>query len=99
MSEVYVNIKKIGRNVLLAICDVEIIGKTLRQGKIVFCVKEEFYKGARVSVEEALCMIENCTIVNLVGKNIVGKAIEKGYVHPEAILHIENVPHAQIVKL
>jgi len=99
MSEVYVNIKKIGRNVLLAACDVEIIGKTLRQGKIMFCVKEDFYKGAQVSIEEALCMIENCTIVNLVGKNIVKKAVEKGYVHPDAILHIEGVPHAQIVKL
>ena len=99
MSEVYVNIKKIGRNVLLAICDVEILGKTLREGKIVFQVKEDFYKGARVNIEEALCMIENCTIVNLVGKNSVKKAVEKGYVHPEAILHIEGIPHAQIVKL
>jgi len=99
MSEAYVNIKKIGRNVLLAICDAEIIGKTLRQGKIVFCVKEDFYKGTRVNIEEALCMIENCTIINLVGKNVVKKAVEKGHVHPEAILHIDGVPHAQIVKL
>jgi hypothetical protein len=29
----------------------------------------------------------------------VEKAIEKGYVHPEAVLDIEGVPHAQIVKL
>jgi hypothetical protein len=44
-------------------------------------------------------MIENSTIVNMVGKNCVEKAIEKGYVHPEAVLKIEGVPHAQIVKL
>jgi hypothetical protein len=99
MSEAYVNIKKMGRNVLLAACDVEIIGRTLREGKVVFCVKEDFYKGARVSIEEALCMIENCTIINLIGKNVVKKAIERGYVHPEAILNIEGVPHAQIVRL
>ena len=92
-------LRKIGGNVLLAVCDAEILGKTLREGKIVFCIKEEFYKGAKVTVEEAVMMIANSTIVNLIGKNIVQKAIERGYVHPEAVLNIEGIPHAQIVKL
>jgi hypothetical protein len=93
------NLKKKGRNVLLAICDCEVLGKTLREGKIVFHVKEEFYKGTKVNIDEAVCMIENSTIVNMIGKNVVRKAIEKGHVHPEAVLNIEGVPHAQIVKL
>ena len=84
---------------LLAVCDAEILGRTLREGKIVFCIKEEFYKGAKVTIEEAITMIANSTIVNLVGRNIVRKAIERGYVHPEAVLNIEGVPHAQILKL
>jgi len=93
------NLRKIGNQVLLAICDTEILGKTLHEGKITFHVKEEFYKGAKVTIEEAVALIENSTIVNLVGKNIVKKAIEKGYVHPEAVLNIEGVPHAQIIKI
>lgn len=97
--DVYVNLKQIGRNVLLAICDCELLGRTLKEGKIVFHVKDEFYNGGKVSVEEAVDMIGNSTIVNMVGKNCVAKAIAKGYVHPEAVLHIEGVPHAQIVKL
>jgi hypothetical protein len=97
--EVYVNLKQIGKNVLLAICDVELLGKTLREGKIVFHVKDEFYNGRKASVDEAVGMICNSTIVNLVGKNCVEKAIAKGYVHPEAVLNIEGVPHAQIIKL
>jgi hypothetical protein len=97
--EAYVNLKKIGRNVLLAICDCEMLGRTLQEGKIVFHVKEKFYNGGKVSVDEAVEMIANSTIVNLVGKNCVEKAIAKGYVHPDAVLHIEGVPHAQIVKL
>jgi hypothetical protein len=92
-------LKKAGRNVLLAICDCEILGKTFCEGMITFHVKEEFYKGARVNVDEAMSMIENSTIVNMIGKNVVKKAVEKGYVHPEAILDIEGVPHAQIVRL
>ncbi len=97
--EVYVNLKKIGRNVMLAICDCELLGRTLRQGKIVFHVKDEFYNGGKLAVDEAVRMIENSTIVNMVGKNCVERAIEKGYVHPEAVLQIEGIPHAQIVKL
>ncbi len=97
--EVYVNLKKVGRNVLLAICDCEVLGKTLREGKIVFHVKEEFYNGGRVTIEDAVAMIANSNIVNMVGKNCVEKAIANGYVHPEAVLNIEGVPHAQIVKL
>lgn len=96
--DVYANLKKVGDNVLLSLCDCEILGKTLREGKIVFTVKEEFYKGGKVSVDEAVAMIKNSTIVNMVGKNIVEKAIEQGYVHPEAVLSIGDVLHAQIVK-
>ena len=96
--EVYMNLKKVGTNVLLSICDSDILGKTLREGKIVFQVKEDFYRGSRVDVEEAVSMIDNSTIVNMIGKNVVKRAIEKGYVHPEAVLHIKGVPHAQIVK-
>jgi len=97
--DVYIKLRKIGNNVLLAMCDAEILGKTLCEGKIVFQVKEEFYKGTKVSIEEAMAMIENSTIVNMVGANVVKKAVEKGYVHPEAILNIEGIPHAQIVKM
>ena len=93
------NLRKIGKNILLALCDCEILGRTLREGKLVFHVKEEFYKGAKVSIEEAIEIIENSTIVNMIGKNVVQKAIEKGYVHPEAILNIDGIPHAQIVKM
>jgi hypothetical protein len=97
--EVYVKLKQVGTNVVLAICDVELLGKTLREGKIVFKVKDEFYNGGKASVEEAVSMINNSTIVNMVGKCCVEKAIAKGYVHPDAVIHIEGVPHAQIIKL
>ena len=92
------NLKKVGGTILLAICDVEILGKTLYKGKIAFHVKEEFYGNTKTSIEEAIAMMEYATIVNIIGGNIVQKAIEKGYVHPEAVLNIEETPHAQIVR-
>jgi hypothetical protein len=97
--DVYLSVRKVGQNVVLAVCDCDLLGRTLREGKIVFRVKEEFYKGRKTTLDEAVGLINNSTIVNLVGKNCVEKAIAKGYVHPEAVLNIEGVPHAQIVKL
>ncbi len=97
--DVYVNLKKVGKNTILAICDCDLLGRTLKQGRIIFRIKGEFYNGGKTTVEEAVTMIENSTIVNMVGKNCVERAIQKGYVHPEAVLQIEGIPHAQIVKL
>jgi hypothetical protein len=97
--DVYVKLKQMGKNVVLAICDTELLGKTLQEDKIVFKVTDEFYNGGKTNIDEAVSLIKNATIVNLVGKYCVEKAIQKGYVHPDAILNIEGIPHAQIMKL
>jgi hypothetical protein len=97
--EAYTNLRKCGEHVLLAACDEELLGKILRDGKLVFKVKEEFYKGPKMPVEDAVELMKESTVVNMVGANIVKKAIEEGLVHPEAVLNICGVPHAQIVKI
>jgi len=94
-----VNVRRWGQHTLLATCDAELLGKILREGRIVFEVREEFYKGLKVSVDEAIDLMRQSTIVNMVGQRIVEKAIEEGLVHPEAVLKISGVPHAQIVKI
>lgn len=95
---VYIKLWEQGKQVLLAICDENILGKTLKQGNIVFQVREDFYKGSLVSMQEAVDLIEKSIIVNMIGQRIVKEAVEKGLVHPEAVLKIDGVPHAQIVK-
>ena len=85
--------------VLLAMCDADLLGKTLKQGKIVFHIREEFYKGSLMRLEEAVGLIRQSTIVNMVGQRIVRKAVEEGWIHPDAILEIEGVPHAQVVRV
>lgn len=52
-----------------------------------------------MNVNEAANLINQSTIVNMVGENIVKTAVERGLIHPEAVLRISGVPHAQIVKI
>ena len=99
MTEVYVNLRKSGQYTVLATCDCNLIGKVLREGKIVFEIREEFYKGQRVTVEEAIELCRQSSIVNMVGKCIVTQAVKEKLVHPEAIIKINGVPHAQIIKM
>ena len=97
--QVYAKLQKCGEYVLHAACDEELLGKILRDGKLVFKVGEEFYKGPKMPAEEAIELMKESSIVNMVGHHIVNKAIEKGLVHPEAVLKICGVPHAQIVRI
>jgi hypothetical protein len=99
LTDVYVNLRKQGNQTMLATCDCDICGKTLRDGKIVFEVREDFYKGMKVTIEEAIELCKQSTIVNMIGTCIVKHAVEAGLVHPDAILKIKGIPHAQIVKI
>lgn len=95
---VYVKVRRWTKCVLVAICDADLLGKVLKEGDITFEVREEFYKGSRATVEEAIEQLKNCTIANLVGLKIVEAAIKEKLVHPEAVLKISGIPHAQIVR-
>jgi len=99
MGEVYLKTIRHGRDVLVAVCDAELLGKTLEGGKVPFKVSETFYGGINGDIDEALQAMRQATICNLIGKKIVGAAIEKKLVNQRAIIYIGDVPHAQIVKL
>jgi hypothetical protein len=99
VGKVYVKSTRQGRDTVVAVCDEEILGKTLRGGRVPFTVHEGFYKGALGDVEEALSAMRHATVCNLVGKTIVEAAINCKMVHKRAVIYFDNVPHAQIVKL
>ena len=97
--DVYANLKKQGGNTVLAVCDRDLLGRELRHGKVVFQIRDTFYKGSLMNLEEAIGLVRQSTIVNMVGRRIVQKAVEEGLVHPDAVLEIQGVPHAQIVRV
>lgn len=94
----YINIIRRYRQILVAACDAELLGTTLKHGKIKFEICPEFYGDSLLEVEEAIEIIKKATIANLIGSNIVERAIKEGLVHPQAILHISGIPHAQIMR-
>ena len=84
---------------VVAVCDADILGKTLEGGNVPFKVSEGFYKSTLGDVEEAIEAMKQGTICNIVGKSIVEAAIGRKLIHERAVIYFGDVPHAQIVKL
>jgi hypothetical protein len=85
--------------VIVALCDKDLIGKTLKEGETELWVNPRFYKGNEVSESVAASVVGNATIVNLVGKRAVEVGIKSGIVDKGNILSIDGVPHAQMVRM
>ena len=96
---VSLRIVKQGKDVLVAACDSELLGKTLKFGKIEFPVRKEFYGDQLVPAEEAVHNARSGTTVNLLGERIVQCALNAGLIHPEAVLYVSGIPHALIVRM
>lgn len=86
-------------DIVVAICDKEILGNKIRFGNIEINVSENFYKGKEISEEIALRLIEKATIANLIGNKIVNLAKSKGLIKEENVLMLNGIAHAQIIKL
>jgi len=86
--------------ILIAICDEELIGKEIKIEKnFSTFVNERFYKERLIDEKEALKLMEEATIGNLLGERIIKLAIEKNIISPESVILIGGIPHAQFVKI
>ncbi len=84
--------------VLVVICDAGLIGKEFKHGELRLKVDKSFYCGEESSVETCLRTLQGATIANLVG-SIVEHAIKAGFIDHANVIKIQNVPHAQMVKM
>jgi hypothetical protein len=85
-------------NTLVNICDEEIIGRTVREGKLVMHISKEYFSGEIVSEQEALELIKKCSIVSLSGERSVALAIKNKIGSEEAVRKIEDIPFLMIYK-
>ncbi len=86
---------------VVAACDTELIGQVFEEGDAVLDLKtyERFYKGEEATAEEVAKALEDFGSANLVGKESVGVALEKGLANEEDVRYIKNVPHLQLYRI
>jgi uncharacterized protein len=95
----YLKIYKNGGHMLVAACDKEVLGKTLKHGNTVVEISRAFYEGDLVSEEELQEALEGAMTANLFGEKTVKCAIKCGLIDPESVIMIDCVPHAQVFRV
>ena len=84
---------------IVAVCDEDILGKEFSEGELVLKLEESFYKGDEVCEEEVKEALSCATIANITGKRAVACAVDCGCIDPDNIIFIDNIPHAQMVRI
>ncbi len=84
--------------ILVNICDEELVGSTVTEGKLKVHLSKDFYSGEVVNRGEALRLIRTCSIVNLAGSRSVSLAVDNRVGAPEAVREIQDVPFLMIYK-
>lgn len=100
MDKVYVKVHETpeqGR--VLAVCDSDIIGKTLKGEEISFSVSEDFYKGDLVDMDRLLDLLGDEGNVNMVGNSVIDFAVRNGIIDSRSIIIIGDVKHTQLYRV
>lgn len=95
--DVFMTIRRIQNDTMVAICDSELIGKTFREGHLCLEVNKKFYGSQLVSLEEGIKGIKQGNNINLVGDKIISEAVNRGILPEGAVIRIAGIPHAIII--
>ncbi len=86
---------------VVAVCDEEVFGQKLTDGKRVLDLSGEFFKGDAMDDEEVRAEISRCNdedaTFNFVGKKSVKIAKELGIINDESVVNIDEVPFALVL--
>lgn len=95
-----VKIHKTYRDVV-AICDLDLIGKKFEQGKFQLDIKESFFKGDKISKEKAIKLMQDMSredaTFNIIGERSVNTALKAGIISKKGIKKIQGVPFALVL--
>ncbi|MBN2112007.1 DUF424 family protein [Candidatus Woesearchaeota archaeon] len=83
--------------IVAAVCDSNLLGKKIEEGKAQLDLASDFYNGEEKDDLTVGDTIRNADSVNLVGENAVKLGIEEGIIDPGHVKKIGGVPYAQAV--
>jgi uncharacterized protein len=83
---------------LINICDEDLIGKTLTEGKLSMHISKDYFGGQVVDSLQALKLMKASSIINLAGELAVGIALSNQMGAKEAVRKIQGVPFLMIYK-
>ena len=95
----YIKIHESELSVLLAVCDRELIGKTVRGCGLKLEISEHFYKGELADISQVQAALMEVTTANIIGERSIEAAISCGAIDTGSVIDIDGVPHAQMFRM
>ena len=87
------------KNIMLNICDLDLLGKEIIQDKLTMNISKNYYGEKIVNREEAKTLLQKSSIINMVGKNTVELSLEIGIGSENGIKEISDIPFLIIFKM
>jgi hypothetical protein len=86
-------------NLMLNICDPELIDKTLHDKNTKIKINPNYYAERDVDEHEAKNLLEKCNSINMVGKKTISLATSLGIGSEKSIRLIEGIPFLLVFKM
>ena len=87
------------KNIMLNICDVELLGKKIIQDELKIHISQSYYGEKFIDKEEAKTLLKNSSIINMVGKETISLSLELGIGSESGIKTISDVPFLIVFKM
>ena len=87
-----VRISDYQKNIMVNMCDAELLGKYVINGKLKIHISESYYGKQLVDKEEAISFLKSASIMNLVGKETISLAIDLGIGSESGVKIISDIP-------
>jgi hypothetical protein len=85
-------------NRMLNMCDVELVGRILKQSDLEVKISKSYYGDRVVDEKEAVSLLRNSSIINMVGRKTIDLSIKIGIGTTKSVKEIEGVPFLIIFK-
>jgi len=80
------------KNTMVNMCDAELLGKDVVDGKLKIPISENYYGKKIVDEDEARSLLKSASIMNLVGKETISLAIDLGIGSESGVKIISDIP-------
>ncbi|MDH3191325.1 MAG: DUF424 domain-containing protein [Nitrosopumilus sp.] len=87
------------KNMMLNICDFDLLGKDIVQDKLTMSISKSYYGEKIVNKEEAESLLKKSSIINMVGKNSISLSIELGIGSENGVKEISGIPFLIVFKI
>jgi len=85
-------------NMMVNICDEELLGKTLKDKDLEIHISQSFYGNNKINLKEAIDIIQKSHSINLVGNRIVEEALNAKLASKLSVKKIGSTLFLMIIK-